>query len=196
MCEVEGKVWNGSENFCFIFILSTKTVENKLGVTVPGKEAHVCRILHVGAGVWVCLWQKMKLILLHTTIHTTTHTILQEVNIKPNMFNILKSAKFAKLNGEHAHISEILATKGLLWLGTSLGITLVYCIPYLEGVPLISGHPYLVYDTHQDNVHILLNMIVTSRPVKKRIGNYILREHVHKMNRPISAFLGKSVAPS
>jgi len=105
-------------------------------------------------------------------------------------------AKLTRLDGEHAHISNILATKGLLWLGTSLGVTLVYRIPCLEGVPLISGRPYLAYDAHQDNVRILLNVTVTSRPVKKRIGSYMLREHVHKMNHPISAFLDKSIAPS
>ena len=27
MCEVEGKLWIGSENYCFIFNLSTKSVE-------------------------------------------------------------------------------------------------------------------------------------------------------------------------
>ena len=45
------------------------------------------RILHVGAGVWVCLRKSMKLIL----VHTTTHKILQEVNVKSNFINILKS---------------------------------------------------------------------------------------------------------
>ena len=72
-------------------------------------------------------------------------------------------------------------------------MTLVYRIPCLEGVPLISGRPYLAYDAHQNNVRILLRVTVTSRPVKKRIGSYILREHVRKMNRPISAFLEESL---
>jgi len=111
-------------------------------------------------------------------------------------FLITTGAKLTKLDGKHAHISNILATKGLLWLGTSLGVTLVYRIPCLEGVPLISGRPYLAYDAHQDNVRILLNVTVRSRPVKKRIGSYILREHVRKMNRPISAFLDENVGPS
>lgn len=160
------------------------------------------RILHVGAGVWVCLRQEMKLIL----FHTTTHKVLQEVNVKSNFKNILKSkfwykfqkifcivcstgARITKLNGEHCHISNILATKGLLWLGTSLGITLVYRIPCLEGVPLISGRPYLAYDAHQDSVRVLLSMSVTSRPIRKRIASRVLREHVRKMNRPISALV-------
>ena len=56
-------------------------------MTVPGKEAHVRRILHVGAGVWMCLRKDMKLIL----VHTTTHKILQEVNVKSNFKNILNS---------------------------------------------------------------------------------------------------------
>ena len=37
---------------------------------------------------------------------------------------------------------------------------------------------------------------MTSHPVKKRIGSYTLREHVCKMNCPISAFLDESIAPS
>ena len=99
----------------------------------------------------------------------------------------LAGAKITKLSGEHCHISSILATKGLLWLGTSLGITLVYRIPCLEGVPLISGRPYLAYDAHQDSIRVLLSMTVSSRPVKQCIGSRVLREHVRKMNRPISA---------
>ena len=99
----------------------------------------------------------------------------------------MAGAKITKLDGEHCHISSILATKGLLWLGTSLGITLVYRIPCLEGIPLISGRPYLAYDAHQDSIRVLLSMTVTSRPMKQRIGSRVLREHVRKMNRPISS---------
>ena len=62
-------------------------VQEKLTATVPGKEGHVRRIIHVGAGVWVSLRQEMRLIL----FHTTTYKILQEVNVKSNFINILKS---------------------------------------------------------------------------------------------------------
>ena len=99
----------------------------------------------------------------------------------------LPGARITKLNGEHCHISSLLATKGLLWLGTSIGITLVYRIPCLEGVPLISGRPYLAYDAHKDSVRVLLSMTVTSRPTKQRIGSRALRDHVRRMNRPISS---------
>ena len=99
----------------------------------------------------------------------------------------MAGARITKLNGEHCHISSILATKGLLWLGTSLGITLIYRIPCLEGVPLISGRPYLAYDAHQDSVRVLMPLTVTARPTKQRIGSRVLREHVRKMNRPISS---------
>ena len=103
------------------------------------------------------------------------------------IYMCLTGARITKLDGERCHISSILATKGLLWLGTSLGITLVYRIPCLEGVPLISGRPYLAYDAHKDSIRVLLSMTVTSRPVKQRIGSRVLREHVRKMNRPISS---------
>ena len=62
-------------------------VQEKLTVTVPGKEGHVRRIIHVGAGVWASLRQEMRLIL----FHSTTYKILQEVNVKSNFINILKS---------------------------------------------------------------------------------------------------------
>lgn len=99
----------------------------------------------------------------------------------------MAGARITKLNGDHCHISNILATKGLLWLGTSLGITLIYRIPCLEGVPLISGRPYLAYDAHQDSVRVLLPLTVTARSTRQRIGSRVLREHVRKMNRPISS---------
>lgn len=100
---------------------------------------------------------------------------------------VLAGARITKLDADHCHISNILATKGLLWLGTSLGITLVYRIPCLEGVPLISGRPYLAYDAHQDSVHVLLSMSVMMHSVRQRIGSRVLREHVRRMNRPISS---------
>ena len=62
-------------------------VQEKLTVTVPGKEGHVRQIIHLGTGVWVSFQQEMKLIL----FHTTTYKILQEVNVKSNFIDILKS---------------------------------------------------------------------------------------------------------
>ena len=47
MCEVEGKLWIGSENFCFIFNLSTKTVE----------VWHLCGYISglISSGLYSCL---------------------------------------------------------------------------------------------------------------------------------------------
>ena len=47
----------------------------------------------------------------------------------------------------------------------------------------------MAYDAHKDSIRVLLSMTVTSRPVKQRIGSRVLREHVRKMNRPISSLV-------
>ena len=90
-----------------------------------------------------------------------------------------------KLDGDHCRISSILATKGLLWLGTSLGITLVYRIPCLEGLPLITGRPYLAYAAHQDSVHVLLSMsmrLISSTVIIKDNHDAATLQSYHQSN--------------
>lgn len=37
------------------------------------------------------------------------------------------------------YATALAADEGLLWVGTSVGVTLVFPLPRLEGIPLVSG---------------------------------------------------------
>lgn len=45
---------------------------------------------------------------------------------------------------DQVYATALAADEGLLWVGTSVGVTLVFPLPRLEGIPLVSGkncHP-------------------------------------------------------
>ena len=45
-------------------------------------------------------------------------------------------------------VTALLAGRGLLWVGTSVGVTLTIPLPRLEGVPIISGRGNISYHAH------------------------------------------------
>ncbi len=53
---------------------------------------------------------------------------------------------------DHVHVTALLLSSGYFWIGTSVGVTMVYRIPLIEGVPLITAKPYLAMDGHSGQV--------------------------------------------
>ena len=53
------------------------------------------------------------------------------------------------------HVTALLVSPGYFWIGTSVGIIMVYRIPLIEGVPLITAKPYLAMDGHKGQVQSL-----------------------------------------
>ena len=51
-----------------------------------------------------------------------------------------------------------MASRGYLWVGMSVGTILVYQIPHLNGLPLVSGKPFLASDGHTGPVQVLLRI--------------------------------------
>lgn len=73
------------------------------------------------------------------------------------------------------HVTSLLASKGLLWVGTNVGILLTVPLPRLEGVPIITGRVSLALHAHQGPVQLLLSLQpkpmslpVLSSPVTRR----------------------------
>ena len=52
-------------------------------------------------------------------------------------------------------ITTLLASKGLLWIGTNVGFMLTLPLPRLEGVPLISARPTVSYHAHNGPIKFL-----------------------------------------
>lgn len=48
-------------------------------------------------------------------------------------------SQLEKTKLDQVYATALAADEGLLWVGTSVGVTLVFPLPRLEGIPLVSG---------------------------------------------------------
>ena len=58
-------------------------------------------------------------------------------------------------------------------MGTSIGAILVYAMPHLEGVPLVTGKPYLAMDAHREAVRVLLTVKTMATVSSTRVSQFI-----------------------
>ncbi len=61
---------------------------------------------------------------------------------------------------DHVYVTTLLVLPGYFWVGTSVGIIMVYRIPLIEGVPLITAKPYLAMDGHKGQVQYDSSVLV------------------------------------
>ena len=100
---------------------------------------------HAGVGLWVSL-KNSSIICLY---HTETFKHLQDINIAPHILRVTSSSISSSSNTSHSvYVTALMACKGLLWVGTNVGITLTVPLPRLEGVPIISGNVNISYHAH------------------------------------------------
>lgn len=88
-------------------------------------------LAHCGIGLWVSLINS-SIIKLY---HTETFKHLQDVNVSSNVKRILGEL----VDPLGIYVTAMLATRGLLWIGTNVGVIVTLNLPRLQGVPLISG---------------------------------------------------------
>ena len=77
---------------------------------------------------------------------------------------------------EFVHVTALMAASGFLWIGTSIGLTLIYRIPHLEGIPIISGKPYLAMDGHKGAVRVLLPVKTKATISSSRVDQFLSDE--------------------
>ncbi|XP_053208339.1 rho guanine nucleotide exchange factor 10-like [Panonychus citri] len=123
-------------------------------------------LAHCGIGLWVSLLNS-SIIKLY---HTETFKHLQDLNVAPNVKRVLNEPL---TNDIPIHVTAMLATRGLLWIGTSVGIIVTLTLPRLQGVPLVSGCLNVALHRHIGPVTILLSLTpgVTLSPVTNPSGN-------------------------
>lgn len=73
-------------------------------------------------------------------------------------------------------MTALMASSGFLWIGTSNGMILIYRIPYLEGIPIISGKPYLAMDGHKAAVRVLLPVKTKATISSSRVSQFLSDE--------------------
>ncbi|XP_017761572.1 PREDICTED: rho guanine nucleotide exchange factor 10-like protein isoform X2 [Eufriesea mexicana] len=114
---------------------------------------------HSGVGLWVALKNSSTVCL----YHTETFKHLQDINIASNVLRVTRSNNASSSCGDNVNnnqttvtVTALLACKGLLWVGTNVGISLTIPLPRLEGVPIISGRVNISYHAHFGPITFLL----------------------------------------
>ena len=82
---------------------------------------------------------------------------LQDINIASNVSRVL-AARDVSRPQRSIHVTALMASRGLLWVGTNVGIALTVPLPRLEGVPIISGRANISYHAHFGSVTFFLNL--------------------------------------
>nr|CAD7265208.1 unnamed protein product [Timema shepardi] len=110
---------------------------------------------HSGVGLWISL-KNSSIICLY---HTETFKHLQDINVASNVVrHVTTSTGGGGTNnrGPPVTVTALMACKGLLWVGTNVGISLTIPLPRLEGVPIISGRVNISYHAHFGPITFLL----------------------------------------
>ena len=95
---------------------------------------------------------------------------LTECNLEPKLPNLTT-----------LHITALMASSGYLWVGTSIGAILVYTMPHLEGVPLVTGKPYLAMDAHREAVRVLLTVKTMATVSSTRVSQFMYDEQARNI---------------
>lgn len=114
---------------------------------------------HSGVGLWISLKNSSTICL----YHTETFKHLQDINIASNVLRVTPSPNGQCSNRDCTNnnrtlisVTSLMACKGLLWVGTNVGIALTIPLPRLEGVPIISGRVNISYHAHFGAISFLL----------------------------------------
>lgn len=120
-----------------------------------GGSNQVNLMAHSGIGLWVSL-KNSSIICLY---HTETFKHLQDMNIAKSVLRVTSSQKESINNNSSVFVTALMACKGLLWVGTNVGIALTIPLPRLEGVPIMSGGVTISYHAHFGPITFLLPLI-------------------------------------
>lgn len=113
---------------------------------------------HSGIGLWVS-HKNSSIICLY---HTETFKHLQDINIASNVLRVTSSSSSQQQRDHHnssVQVTALMACRGLLWVGTNVGISLTIPLPRLEGVPIISGGVNISYHAHFGPITFLLPLL-------------------------------------
>lgn len=138
-----------------VFVLSGVTGEVQKSFSIQHEHVgNVNLMAHSGIGLWISLKHSSTICL----YHTETFKHLQDINIASNVMRVTSSGSRDCLNNNRSqvNVTALLACKGLLWVGTNVGIALTIPLPRLEGVPIISGRVNISYHAHFGPISFLL----------------------------------------
>uniref|UniRef100_A0A336LM44 CSON003326 protein n=1 Tax=Culicoides sonorensis TaxID=179676 RepID=A0A336LM44_CULSO len=124
-----------------------------------GNKANLNLMAHSGIGLWISL-KNSSVICLY---HTESFKHLQDINIAASVLRVTSSQRDSISNNNNSSsvfVTALMACKGLLWVGTNVGIALTIPLPRLEGVPIISGAVNISYHAHFGPISFFLPLIL------------------------------------
>lgn len=128
---------------------------------VQNGNSNVNLMAHSGVGLWISL-KNSSVICLY---HTETFKHLQDINIASNVLRVTSNQRDGgsqNNNNSSVLVTALMACKGLLWVGTNVGIALTIPLPRLEGVPIISGAVNISYHAHFGPITFFLPLLTRS----------------------------------
>jgi Rho guanine nucleotide exchange factor 10 len=145
-----------------VWVLSALTGEKQKSFSVQHEHVgNVNLMAHSGIGLWISLKNSSTICL----YHTETFKHLQDINIASNVLRVTSPSPGSNncsnrdcinSNRSSVTVTALMACKGLLWVGTNVGIILTIPLPRLEGVPIISGRVNISYHAHFGPIYFLL----------------------------------------
>ncbi|XP_073830601.1 rho guanine nucleotide exchange factor 10-like protein isoform X3 [Musca autumnalis] len=127
-----------------------------------GSNQQVNLMAHSGIGLWISLKNSTMLCL----YHTETFKHLQDINIASSVLRSDGKKEHA-VNNSAIYVTALMACKGLLWVGTNVGIAVTIPLPRLEGVPIISGGISMSCHAHFGPITFLLPLVPKVYPSYK-----------------------------
>ncbi|XP_059048470.1 rho guanine nucleotide exchange factor 10 isoform X1 [Achroia grisella] len=145
-----------------VFAINALTAEIMRILELKGDDNRSVRYLaHSGVGLWTAFSDSTYVSL----YHAETFEHLQNIDIAADVAKTIGAREGSK----PAYVSALLAGQGLLWVGTTAGVTVTVPLPKLEGLPLIGGHIAVAYHAHAGPVTFLLSLLPESRDVDVNI---------------------------
>lgn len=186
-----------------VWVLSGITGEIQKSFSVQHEHVgNVNLMAHSGIGLWISLKNSSTICL----YHTETFKHLQDINIASNVMRVTSggdtisscSSRDCVNNSRSAvNVTALMACKGLLWVGTNVGICLTIPLPRLEGVPIISGRVNISYHAHFGPISFLLALqpkATTNNkeiPIKEEEKTQLEKNESTESDKPITNVAAK-----
>ncbi|CAG5046123.1 unnamed protein product [Parnassius apollo] len=141
-----------------VFAINALTAEIMRILDLKGDGNHSVKYLaHSGVGLWTAFSDSTYVSL----YHAETFEHLQNIDIAADVAKTIGAREGSK----PAYVSALLASQGLLWVGTTAGVSVTVPLPKLEGLPLVGGHIAVSYHAHAGPVTFLLSLLPENREV-------------------------------
>ncbi|GFN92544.1 rho guanine nucleotide exchange factor 10 [Plakobranchus ocellatus] len=146
-------------------------------------ESDINQVVKTGVGIWVSFLNSAYIKL----YHLETMVNLQEISIG-NFVHRIKTEKLWTLsdNTTNLVVTSLAESKGLLWIGTSVGVVLTLPLPRLsDGVPLYRGRPSISLHAHRGPVKFLVPLHCASSTLELNRHSslrYTLRQRQSRRN--------------